>query len=53
MARHSQGKHTSREEHALRVDGQGVYDGIVPAEVEDKGALGTLPLLDVVATGGG
>ena len=40
----------SREEHAFRIDGERVYDGIVAAKVEHESAFRTLPLLDVVSS---
>ena len=40
----------AREEDTLRVDGEGVDDRVVPAEVEDERPLWTLPLLDIVAS---
>ena len=43
---------TSAEEHSLCVHTERVDNRVVPTKVEHKGALGALPLLDVVAPSG-
>jgi hypothetical protein len=37
---------TSREQHSLLIDAQGVDDGLMTGEVEYEGSFGTLPLFD-------
>ena len=43
----------SREEHAFRIDGERVDDGVVATEVEHESAFRALPLFDVVSSGRG